>query len=259
MTDNEIAKLTLELNKFGIVIENTDKEQFFGSVGDVDLDAIVPGSALTATSYVGVSARDPGYRFLWLMGLILDPRMNLEVNLGSAVDNFALETLRLLGYEEHGYGLRSHMTLPLLMCGQRTQTEADVCLMSLNEIVLLVQETNSQDSTVDAEAQLVAKAIAAFQFNSSHRRQAKGAVTSWTYPCITMRGTCPTFYKVTITEGLCSAVQNGRTPQETTVVQRFEPIKDGFNEGMRPLAVRRRILQSFALFKTLIQYGLNPM
>jgi hypothetical protein len=52
----------------------------------------------------------------------------------------------------------------------------------------------------DAQSQIIAGAISAFQFNN-RKRESLGckALPSMTIPCVTMSGTRPTFYLVPVT------------------------------------------------------------
>lgn len=91
----------------------------------------------------------------------------------------------------------------LVTYGDVTQEEA-ICLLTLDgEIFLLVQANKIQTNNVDAEPQLMAKAITAFRSNATKRMQKRQEeLESWMFPCIMMRGTYPIFYRVTITKAL---------------------------------------------------------
>lgn len=249
----------VDLANFRIIIKNTDAEHFFGSpVQDVDLVSMVPVSALTATTPCEISDDDNACRFIRLMELVLTQTYKDEE---SSVDDFAIELLRLLGYERKEAVLRSHKDITLNMCHKEVQAKADVCLQSHNQIFMVIQEDKSHiDPYGNPEPPLVAAAIAAFRFNNCQRSQQrnKKQLESWVCPCVIMRRTYPIFYKVTVTKMLGSAVAGGYIPDFETIVQRFYPTDFRHerlnNEGMRPLATRSRILQNFVQFKTLILY-----
>jgi len=70
------------------------------------------------------------------------------------------------------------------------------------------------------------------------------------FPCITMVGTMPVFYKITITAALSKAVQTGTYPETETRVLRYIPALPRRNsEGMRPLPNRLEILRCLEAFK----------
>jgi hypothetical protein len=84
-----------------------------------------------------------------------------------------------------------------------------VCIVYRPTTILLVLvEDKTFFNKTSTEAQMVAEAIAAFQYNNT-KRVARGqpALEVMTIPCITMVGTNPTFYLVTVTEELSDAVK----------------------------------------------------
>jgi len=76
----------------------------------------------------------------------------------SAVDDFARELLRMLGFEEHGTILRTRYAIPLNICGEPSRSaQTDICLLHhASTIFLLVQEDKTKFSVKDPEAQMVA-------------------------------------------------------------------------------------------------------
>lgn len=102
-------------------------------------------------------------------------------------------------------------------CADR-DAQADVCPVCLihnrgSVLLVLIQERTFGD----AEARIVAEAIAAFQFNNERRYK---PLTSMTIPCITMFRTRPTFYLVPVDAELNKAVISGQYPKRTTRVLR---------------------------------------
>ena len=94
----------------------------------------------------------------------------------TAVDDFAVELFRLLGYVRRQRVARTRADLPLFICGEMRYAKTDVCIVdrSQNDILLLVQEDKrlEQSEPVNARAQLVAEAIAAFNENNAQREAA---------------------------------------------------------------------------------------
>ncbi|KIL00814.1 hypothetical protein PAXRUDRAFT_790167 [Paxillus rubicundulus Ve08.2h10] len=68
------------------------------------------------------------------------------------------------------------VNLPLFICGETRNAETDVCFVdrSQNDIILLVQEDKRLElwEPLNARAQLVAGAVAAFNENNAHREAA---------------------------------------------------------------------------------------
>jgi hypothetical protein len=95
----------------------------------------------------------------------------------TAVDDFAVELFKLLGYVRRERVARTRVDLSLLICGESRHVKTDVCIVdrSQNEILLLVQVDKRLElyEPVNARAQLVAEAVAAFNENNA-RREAAG-------------------------------------------------------------------------------------
>jgi hypothetical protein len=91
----------------------------------------------------------------------------------TAVDDFAVELFKVLGYVRRQRLARTRVDLPLLICGKERHAKTDVCIVdrSQNDILLLVQEDKrlQQLESFNARAQLVAEAVAAFNENNAQR------------------------------------------------------------------------------------------
>ena len=94
----------------------------------------------------------------------------------TAVDDFALNLFRMLGYERGQLITRARKNLRLPLCGELRHAKTDICLLDChqNDKMLLVQENKhlmaSRKERDNAEVQLVAEAIAASHWNSSRRQ-----------------------------------------------------------------------------------------
>lgn len=87
---------------------------------------------------------------------------------------FAVQLLTILGYIQRPRVTRTRKDIPLFICGEWMHAKADVCLIDRQQkdVLLLVQEEKrSTVDTNDAQHQLVAQAIAAFQYNNTLRTQ----------------------------------------------------------------------------------------
>ncbi|KAK0468691.1 hypothetical protein IW261DRAFT_1553811 [Armillaria novae-zelandiae] len=155
----------------------------------------------------------------------------------TAVDGFAVELFKILGYARRERVARTRVDLPLLICGENRHAKTDVCIVdsSQNDILLLVQEDKS-----NARAQLVTGAVAAFNENNA-QRDALGLppLPEKVMPGIAMVGTSPAFFKIPITHTLSTHIRHGTyPPEETRVIYCYPPVPHPArrrNEGMKPL------------------------
>jgi hypothetical protein len=174
----------------------------------------------------------------------------------SAIDDFAKELLRILGYEREGTLLRNRFAIPLEISGDsRRKAQTDLCLVhKANLLLLLLQEDKTEFSSKNPEPQVIAEAIAAFQFNNKNRRQNMDKLEDleeMIFPCITMVGTFPRFYLVPVTRELNECVMTGQYPHHTTTVLRYVPRIEGRrkSEGMVPKDNMEEILRCYSLFR----------
>ncbi|KAF8514164.1 hypothetical protein JB92DRAFT_2789678 [Gautieria morchelliformis] len=176
------------------------------------------------------------------------------------VDDFAVSLLTSLGYacQTRYVGIRKE--LPVTMCGELKLAKADVYVMDLtkNTILLLVQaNTRIYNQGRNSLAQLIAEAIAAFQFNNWQRNQAGLPMQEeMLIPAIYLRGSYPTFYLVPVTQQLSKAVVQGNHPSIETHVKVYVPqvprMAARMEEGMWPLDNRRIILKCYEAFKQFV-------
>lgn len=105
---------------------------------------------------------------------------------------------------------------------------------------------------MEAEPQLIAEVIAAFQTNNYERRRLFGQGHK------VMSGTIltPVFYKVPVTNELAKSVTLGQYPPTRTVVYAHLPPVPRpacrLDEGMRPLDNRAIILSCYEAFKRFV-------
>ncbi|PPQ73951.1 hypothetical protein CVT26_006405 [Gymnopilus dilepis] len=190
----------------------------------------------------------------------MDLAMNTAPSEESAVNDFAVRLFDILGYtSSRKVLLRTRKDIELVVCGVSTNAKTDVCLLkNRSKIVLLVQEDKLQmEVRGDAEAQLIAAAIAAFQSNNKKRTLAGfNPVHHQLIPGIIMIGTAPTFYKIHVTRELADAVTYGIFPEVHTVVHFYVPAVPRphrrLSEGMKPLDNRYIALRCYEAFKQFI-------
>lgn len=241
-----------DLTAYNITIVRQNAAIFFGQA-DLPLPSRHPDllNRLTADEM----ADEESYQVVRYMDLAMDPVPGEE----SAVDDFAMQLLRMMGYAGRALGrdLRSHKDIPLFICGEWRHAKTDVCIMDRNGYLLLVQEDKRHLEIVDPEPQLIAEAIAAVQSNN-RTRDLLGVdpLNIKVMAGITMTGTSPTFFKIPVTLELIEAVQRGEYPATPTVVAMHRPEVPRptrrLSEGMRPLDNRRCILACFEAFKQFV-------
>ena len=135
--------------------------------------------------------------------------------------DLTVRTLDLLGFNERGtVVVTKSPTMRFLICADSNRiAQANVCLLHRSTMVLLVLlliQDKTLSNRTDAESQLIAEVIAAFQLNNQKRDLAGLAVM--TIPCIAMGGSRPTFYLVPVTQELRNAVIGGVYPATKTRV-----------------------------------------
>jgi hypothetical protein len=239
-----------ELIAYNIKIVPQTPEQFFGAVGVslTHLDPlIITGSTTDTTNLSDTTLR-------YLTHLDLATHASHE----SFIDEFSRQTLDLLGYSERGLALLTRYNIPLTISGKNKNAQTDVCLVDGRTMILLtLQEDKTLFSYSDPEPQVIAEAIAAYQYNNDKReRRDMATLDEMVFPCITMVGTHPTFYLVPVSRGLSDAVAIGQYPPAPTEVWKCVTVA-GHNRsssegpGMENPEYRRVVLERLMAFKTL--------
>jgi len=250
-----------DLLSYNITIETVDnEEQFFEIEGDPplppeDMDGFLTYLDTTAADRAG---DDDTANLLHTLQMA-------QTNAESWVDEFASRMLRKMGYEGRKRLVKVNQKLQFLSGGALQTAQADVCVMSRDEVILLVQEDkrSPDGSVLGSEPQLVAEAIAAFHWNQDQatlRRRVPR--TTMALPGILMIGALPVFYKIIITDELYSAVKATSYPTKQTIIYRFIPTYDGLiNHAMSELEVRRRVVQYYELFRKYLDTaeGIHPL
>ena len=121
-----------------------------------------------------------------------------------------------------------------------------------NSISLIIQGDKRHE---DAEPQLVAEAIAAFQTKCYRQTHVLGQdpIVRKVIPGITLVGNLPNFYKLPVTTALAESVASGIFPEECTIVHAHHPElarpAHCLSEGMKPLDNRAIIYACYEAFK----------
>jgi len=239
-----------ELLAYNISVRVENVVGFFGrELGPIDhLDANLLS---TADPTIATNFSKETYRFLSYLDLASRANAGQE----SAIDDFGKSVLEVTGFDEFGTIIRTRYNIPFTICGDTEKAaKTDVCLVHQNSMILLVvQEDKTIQSTRVPEAQVIAEAIAAFQYNNVKRLDlGLQGLDSMTIPCITMVGTRPFFYKVPVTAQLSDAVITGQYPQQPTIVTRCAPpARRRASEGMEVPDYRKVALQYYDAFRGL--------
>jgi len=239
---------TNELLAYNIAVQRQDVVNFFGhELGPIDhLDSNLLSSAdpTTASDFSKET-----YRFL----IYLDLASRANAGQESAIDDLAKSVLEVTGFDQTGTILRTRYDIPFTICGDsRRAARSDVCLVHVNSMILLVvQKDKTVFSSSDPEPQIIAEAIATFQYNN-RKRVDRGLpqLDTMTIPCITMVGTRPFFYQIPVTRQLSDGVATGQFPPQPTVVRRCgPPARRRASEGMEVPDYRRIALQYYDAFR----------
>ena len=129
----------------------------------------------------------------------------------------------------------------------------DVCIINDNEfLLLLLQEVKKLTSMIDQEPQVIAKAIAPFALNNRKREYGLDLFpcNSVMFPCFTMVGTMPVFYKIAITAKPFGPALIPR-PKNVSFVT-FPPFLSGTIRECAPLPNRFEILRCLEAFKNFL-------
>jgi len=250
-----------ELLAYRIVLKSISPIRFFSSPNP-SLDHLDPALLTAAPGTWGAQLSNQTLNFLFSLDFAIDG------NQRTVLDSFARETLYLLGFADQCMIITTRHTIPLTICGKTSETaEADVCVVYRPTLVLLVLVTDSASEPSEGpnpEAQVVAGAVAAFEFNNHKRESLNLApLEVMTIPCITLFETCPTFYFVPVSRSLSNAVATGQyPPTQTDVFKCVTSLNDDAgnrvchasdNIGMGNTEYRRHALQRFLAFKTLAE------
>ncbi|KAK0191698.1 hypothetical protein F5146DRAFT_1112072 [Armillaria mellea] len=194
-----------DLSAYNITVHRQSAETFFGHTPNM----AIPNA---------VNLSDNTYRLLQYLDLATRTHCGQE----SAIHDFSKELLHFLGFEERrGALLRSRHSIPFMICGDVSRAAfPDLSLVQgTSTILLIIQEDKISISSKSPEAQVIAGAIAAIQYNNGTRdRNGLDPLDSMIIPAITIFGTRPVFYKVPVTQQLNQAVAMGQYPVSETKV-----------------------------------------
>lgn len=125
---------------------------------DPSLDHIDPAILNSPAGATDPAISDVATEYLGYLNLAARASQEIFIN------DFAAETLKLLGFNERGTTVSTRYIIPLTICGKANRVaQTDVCLIHRPTFILLVLvDDKILSNRTDAEAQVIAEAIAAF-------------------------------------------------------------------------------------------------
>jgi hypothetical protein len=238
-----------ELTAYNITISSRSPDEFFPTP-DPSLDHIDPAILNSPPDDRNPTLSDDTVGYLRHLALATGTTHPMLF-----IDDIPARTLELLHFDGPGTLVIPGYAIPLNICG-RTSRGADTsaCLVYLPTFVLLVVvEDYALTHRTNAQARVVAEAIATFQSNNKRRRElGLDPLDIMNVPCIVMNRTRPTFFVVPVTTELSDAVIAGQYPTARTEVLRCATEAahvQGTEIGMEDIEYRKLVLRRFLTFK----------
>ena len=125
---------------------------------------------------------DSNYKFVRYMDLAMNPAGE------SALDNFAVWLLTLLGYAPRTSMTRTSVDIPLNICGEQHYAKTNVCVVDGDDILLFVQENRRHKKQKDPEPRRGNRHI------SGQRCQTVSSVKTFADILLSPRSCCPGTY-----------------------------------------------------------------
>ncbi len=263
-----------DLKYFRIEFNDQTRDEFFDRIGDLDdpdersLIGFCSWQSLndvptTADEDSSEDASEYSSEY-YAQGYMAQLLYDLEVvtsddSLESNVDFFSKDLLRCLGYnaiDQYRWIFPGPKMMPLEICGQWRSARVNVHVATFevnnheDALIKYLQINKRGGSKADPEPQLMANAVAAFAINERHSNDPDPNL-KLDFPCLTMRGSYPTFYRITVSRALKNAFAAGEKPAQPTVVRRFNPIPPD-DRMMNHLPYRREVVRCLSEFKRFV-------
>ncbi|KXN91087.1 hypothetical protein AN958_03154 [Leucoagaricus sp. SymC.cos] len=242
-----------DLHRFSIKVTDLPFRAFFSPLSLQDLPPLPHALGPFASIPHHTQAPDDStYRWLRYLDLAQDEPEEI------AVDVFADRLLHLTGYDQGRRLILTRHAIPSVFCGIQYSLTTDLCICDENEIILLLvkdDKSHIRKGRGEAEATLVASAVAAFRANNDTKAKKLGVpqLEKMTFPGISFSGTLPTFYRIEVTAQLHQAVETGARVNAVTEVYRHVPVLPNSRDGgMKDLANRQALLRYFIAFRRLL-------
>jgi len=245
-----------DLASYNIDVSSVEPDDFFHtadpSIDHIDREILELPASNNSPAVSGLA--------ISYLSRIHDTRMYREE---ATIDTLVASTMELLEFAEPPATVVYRRIIPLTICGDNGRVaQTDVSLVR-RSFHLIIVENKTSTNTSDPEPQVIAQAIAAFQWNNKERRHhGLDPLDSMTIPCVTMSGTCPDFYLVPVTKALDNAVRQGRRPSVKTHVLRCETLATHEEyvggTGMEDPQYRMLVLRRFLAFRELARGHWTP-
>ena len=175
-----------DLESYNISINNVDPLQFFGlQVGEGvsffgrgsnhHLYQELPEPAVDEEllKFTDPDAMEQVHhaQLINLLDLAMTPQ---EPELETAVCDFSVKLLEVMGFVGRDRVARTRMDLPLFVSNEDAHAKTDICIidrLSQDDVLLVLRE--GQHGTIRARAQLIADGVAAFYLNNYHRENVR--------------------------------------------------------------------------------------
>jgi len=194
------------------------------------------------------------YKLVFLMKRAMDPGLGDD----PVVAEFAASLLTATGFQWPLRALYMRKKFRLSICHEEKDAIPDICIVDFKQemaVLLVVDQHRSSITLGDAKTRLIAKAVAAYQYNAELREKYRLPVPKNQYiPGILMDGATPTFLKIPVTHELASAVKRGEYPSNHTTVFEHNPRAPDGDESIEARENRTHFLRSFHAFKQLVYY-----
>jgi len=251
-----------DLQAYNISITSQDATMFFGAKSspstNIDLGLLTSEHPLKEPPPDADERERTKYetidRLTYLMECSVDPVVGNE----TVVVDFAAYLLMETGFQRPLRVMHMWKKFMLSICHEEVDATPDICIVDSKQkrsVLLVVDRRRSGIALGVAKARLIAKAIAAYQYNTDLREKYKLPPPKNQFiPGILMDGATPTFLKIPVTHELASAVKRGEYPSNHTTVFEHNPRAPDGDESIEARENRTHFLRSFHAFKQLVYY-----
>ena len=190
----------------------------------------------------------------------LDEAMATTSKDESASADFVAALLRALDFAPNEATIRTGKNFSFRVGREKRHSKADVCIVEGTNPLLIVQQDKSHVDPLggDADARLIATAIAAYDEDSLYRVEYDLAERPAKLVGIVMHGSWPTFFKIWPVNVLVyNALQSKNDSiMNSTTIRAYHPIvarpQQRLKEGMKSLDNRKLLVDEFLRLKQLM-------
>jgi hypothetical protein len=171
---------------------------------------------------------------------------------------FYKSLLEQMRYDDGEHMFSSAENIPLLLGNHQVRMEPDLCIRGLlnGQICFVMLANDKTETSKDKEFAFAAAAVAIFQHNNDVRwNMDLQPLHEYTVPGVILRGSYPTFYKVTDQLEHDSSLGGTVRPDAVYVLHRYHPlpINERTFDCMLNQEQRIPLLKSFAAFRKFVE------